>query len=97
MDLSSISQFSAAAAAAPSESAQAPVSTEQRASTHALIKAVKAINAARLFGPENELTFFRDPTTNHVLTRVINRESHEVVFQIPSEDVLRMAEESTER
>jgi len=93
MDISSISHFPAPAMASKSISTPAPPSAADRAVNQTLIQAVKAVNAADLFGPENEVTFVRDPHSNRLLTRVISRASHELVAQIPSEEVLRMAEE----
>jgi uncharacterized FlaG/YvyC family protein len=58
-----------------------------------LIHAVKAVNATDLFGQDNELTFVLDRNTRRAVVRIVNRETREVVEQIPSEYVLRMAEE----
>lgn len=93
MDISSISHLPAPATASKVTSTPAPPSAADRAANQAVIQAVQAINAADLFGPENELTFVKDPHSNRLLTRVISRSSHELVAQIPSEEVLRMAEE----
>ena len=95
MNLSSIQNLPAPAAAASESLTPGPPSAGQRASAQSLIRAVKAINAADLFGPQNELTFIKDRGSNQVVTRVIDRDSHEVVMQIPSEQVLRLAEEIT--
>lgn len=67
-----------------------PVSQDQRD----LIKAVKAVNAAELFGEENELTFVLDRNSRQAVVRIINRNTKEVVEQIPSEQVLRLAEQA---
>lgn len=69
-------------AISPSE--RAPQKTE-------LIEAVKAINRAELFGFDNELTFVMDPDTHRPIMRIINRDTREVVRQLPSEYVLRLA------
>jgi uncharacterized FlaG/YvyC family protein len=95
MDISSIPHLPAPATASNETSTPAPPRAGERAAAQALIQAVKAINAADLFGPENELTFIKDPHTNRMLTRVIARDSHQLVAQIPSDEVLRMAEEIT--
>jgi len=58
-----------------------------------MIKAVKAIQATDLFGQESELTFVFDRETHRALVRVVNKETKEVVLQIPPEYVIRMAEE----
>lgn len=63
--------------------------TEQRE----LIKAVKALNKTDLFGYNSELTFIFDRNSHRALVRVIDKQTHEVVMQIPPEYVIRMAEE----
>jgi len=88
MEISSVSNI-ASHAAAPVEQAQ-PATQEQRN----LIQAVKAVNAAELFGQDNELTFVLDHATRKAIVRIINRQTGEVVEQIPAEYVLRMAEEN---
>lgn len=91
----SISHLPAYAAASAQSSTPAPLTPEERAAAQSVIQAVKAINSADLFGPENEVTFVKDPNSNRLLTRVVTRDSHELVAQIPSNEVLRMAEEFT--
>jgi len=91
----SISHLPAYAAASAPSSTPGPLTPDQRAAAQSVIQAVKAVNSADLFGPENEITFVKDPNSNRLLTRVVTRDSHELVAQIPSEEVLRMAEEFT--
>jgi flagellar protein FlaG len=67
----------------------APVSEEQRM----LLHAIRAVNSAEMFGQDNELTFVVDRHTRRALVRIVNRETGEVVRQIPAEYVLRIAEE----
>jgi len=69
--------------------APAPVSQEQRS----LIQAVKAVNAAEVFGEDRELTFAIDRQSKRVVTRIINRTTGELIDQIPPEYVLHLAEE----
>lgn len=57
----------------------------------ALIKAVRAINATALFGENYELTFVLDRETNRPLLRIIDRETREVVRQLPPEYTIRLA------
>jgi flagellar protein FlaG len=74
---------------APPDPGQArPASRDQRE----LIQAVKAVNQAELFG-QNELTFVFDPKTRRTVVRIVNRETREVVDQIPEEYVLNLADE----
>jgi len=58
-----------------------------------LIHAVKAVNASEMLGHDNELTFVLDKAARRAVVRIVNRQTREVVQQIPSEYVLRMAEE----
>ena len=69
--------------------APSPATQDQRD----LIKAVKAVNAAELFGQDNQVTFLLDRSTRKAVVRIVNKSTHEMVAQIPSETVLRMAEE----
>jgi len=61
--------------------------TEQRE----LIQAVKAVNAAELFGQNSELTFVMDRETSRPVVRLIDRKTQEIIRQIPPEYLLRMA------
>lgn len=86
MDVSSINMqpWTAAAHVAPVE-----IHPAQRE----VIQAVKALNAAEMFGQENELLFQMDRQARRVVVQVVNRETREVVSQVPPEYLLRMAEE----
>jgi uncharacterized FlaG/YvyC family protein len=79
---------------APAEpAAPAPVTEEQRA----LIQAVKAVNAAEVFGENKEITFVMDRQAKRMVVRIVNSENGKVVDQIPPEYLLRLAEESKGR
>lgn len=58
-----------------------------------LVQAVRAVNAAELFGDRSELTFVIDRRTNMALVRVVDKESGEVVRQFPPEYLLALSEE----
>jgi uncharacterized FlaG/YvyC family protein len=73
--------------------ASAEVTPQKAAENRSLIQAVKALNGTEMFGQDNHLAFQRDPETKQMVIQVINQKTHEVVLQIPSEDVLRLAEE----
>lgn len=66
-------------------------SADQKPEHREVIRAVRAINNAELFGEERQLRFQRDPETQRIVIRVVNRNTGEVVMQIPSEEVLRLA------
>jgi len=74
----------------------APVATipaDQAAENREVVRAVKALNGTEMFGEENQLTFRRDPQSQRMVIRVVNRETEEVVSQIPAEYLLRLAED----
>jgi uncharacterized FlaG/YvyC family protein len=75
----------------PAEPAAVPSITQAQRD---LIQAVKAIEPAELFGPNNKLTFVWDRTTGRMQVRIVNSKTGEVVNQVPPEYVLRLAEES---
>jgi uncharacterized FlaG/YvyC family protein len=74
--------------------ASAPeTSPEKAAENRSVIRAVKALNGTEMFGHENQLTFQRDPQSQRMVIQVVNRETHEVVAQIPQEYLLMLAED----
>ena len=74
--------------------APAPVAPVNKASENReVVQAVKAVNGAEMFGAENELSFQRDPQSKRMVVKVVNRKTREVLSQIPSETVLRLAED----
>ena len=68
-----------------------------REERRALIQAVRAVNAADLYGQENELSFTFDRASQRAVVRIVDRKTREVVQQFPSEQVLRLAEELKQR
>ena len=66
---------------------------EQLNERRQLIQAVKALNATELFGQDNELIFGLDREGRRPVLRIVNRETRELVRQIPPEYALRMAEQ----
>lgn len=91
MNISSISNLASHLNA--STPAVQPPTQDQKS----LIQAVKAVNAAELFGQENELTFFIDRAAKIAVVRIVNKKTGEVVQQIPNEHVLKLAEERNGR
>jgi uncharacterized FlaG/YvyC family protein len=73
---------------------QAPrIPPEVAAENRSLVRAVNALNGTKMFGHDNHLIFERDPYTKRMVLQVVNGKTHEVVFQIPSKEVLRLAED----
>ena len=93
MDAIAISHF-AALMGAPTESATParPVTPDQRVQIQAVKAAVETVNESGQLGSGNQLSIFVDRKTNQAVVRVVNRQSGDVVLQIPNEQVLRMAE-----
>jgi flagellar protein FlaG len=56
-----------------------------------LIEAVAMINRSELLGQDRELTFQMDRETGRPVIRVVNRQTREIVQQIPPEYVLNVA------
>lgn len=92
MDTSSIIN-AAAIMGVPAAAALPPVTPDQRALIQSVKAAAKAVNDAQPFGENNELTFFLDRNARQAVVRIVNRDTGEVIQQIPNEQVLRMAEE----
>jgi flagellar protein FlaG len=55
-------------------------------------QAIAAINNSNIFGLDRELTFSLDRTTHQMLLRVIDRDTHQTIMQLPPDYVIRMAE-----
>jgi uncharacterized FlaG/YvyC family protein len=89
MDISGVNR---SAPAAPALITPSPVETQ--AQQREVIQAVKALNAAEMFGEHNQLQFQKDPDTHKMVVQVVNRETGELVSQIPPKYVLEMAARS---
>jgi uncharacterized FlaG/YvyC family protein len=74
----------------PTPAVATPV--ENSPSNRDVVQAVKALNGTDMFG-ENELTFQKDPQTHRMVIKIVNRDTQEVVMQIPPEYVLELAED----
>lgn len=85
MEISSVQLAANYAAAAP-----AP---ERVSEQRELIRAVHALNATDLFGENRELSFAMDRDTKRPVIRIVDRDTREVIQQIPPEYALRLAEE----
>ena len=57
-----------------------------------LIRSVKSIDAAELFGEGRELTFALDRDTKRPVVRVVDQQTGEVLWQSPPEYMLRLAQ-----
>jgi uncharacterized FlaG/YvyC family protein len=58
-----------------------------------VVRAVGAVNKAGLAGDDRQLVFQRDAQTQKMVIRLVDRNTSEVISQIPPEYVLRLAED----
>jgi uncharacterized FlaG/YvyC family protein len=65
--------------------------------TPEMAHAVTAINAAKLFGQDSELTFAMDRESKRTIIRLVDRKTGKVIQQIPTENVLLMAQDARKR
>ena len=70
-----------------------PLTPRERAEQGRLIQAVKSVNQSGVFGSSDELTFTSDPESGRPVIQLVNRETKEVVRQIPAEYLLRLSED----
>ena len=86
MDVTSIRSFGGFGASSGT------LTAEQSAERRQLVQAVRAVNESRALG-RNQLIFMVDSHTRRPIIRVEDRETHELVLQIPPEYVLRLAQD----
>jgi uncharacterized FlaG/YvyC family protein len=58
-----------------------------------IIQAVRNLNAAEMMGYENQLQFRIDRQAKRMRVHLIRRQTGEVIEEVSSEDVLRLAED----
>ena len=92
MDINSVSRTLHTSVATES-----PIPVEKAAENREVVQAIKALNGTEMFGQDNQLMFQRDPKSQRMVVRVVNRKTNEVISQIPAEYVLRLAEELKKR
>ena len=92
MNIIGIQSVERTSAESTAAAAATRLTTEQKAEQQELVHAVKAVNASGLMGSDQELTFSMDRQAKRMVVRVVDRETHEVLLQIPNEQVLRMAQ-----
>jgi len=86
MDISAI-QTDAYSLSQATHSASAEVTQRRQ-----VIQAARTVNESGVMG-QNQLVFLVDRQTHRPIIRVEDRETHEVVMQLPPEYVLRLADE----
>ena len=73
-----------------------PISPQEREVQQKLIRAVESVNSSHLFGQSTELTFSYDRHSRKTILQIIDRETKEVIRQLPPEYLLRLAQELEE-
>jgi len=73
------------------------VSPEIATQNRELVQAVRAVNGSEMLGLDEELDYQLDAATKHLVVRILNRNTKEVLTQVPPEYVLRMAEDLKSR
>ena len=71
--------------------ADVQITPQQRAERTALVLATKAANELQSFGPTSEVTFSIDRVTHKPLLQIVDRQTREVIAQLPPEYLLRIA------
>ena len=69
-----------------------PVDAAEVAQRRELIQAARSVNKSGMLG-QNQLVFLIDRATHRPIILVEDRETHEVVLQLPPEYVLRLAQD----
>jgi flagellar protein FlaG len=69
-----------------------PAAADRGAHNREVVQAVRALNQAEMFGQENQLEFHRDSGSRRMVIRIVNRNTREVVSQVPPDYVLRLAQ-----
>jgi uncharacterized FlaG/YvyC family protein len=73
----------------PAQASQIPAA--ETAQRRQLIQASRFVNESGMLG-QNQLVFLFDRATHRPIIRVEDRETHEVILQLPPEYVLRLAQ-----
>jgi flagellar protein FlaG len=69
----------------------APTSAQNNATARQIVSAVREINKSELMGEGRQLTFTRDPETRQPVIQIVDQNTGDVIDQLPSETVLRLA------
>lgn len=86
MDVNALSRIAQAAPAVAT-----PVSADDATQKRQVVQAVTALNKSEMFGEDNHLEIQRDPDSKRLVVKVVNRNTGDVVSQVPAEYVLRLA------
>jgi flagellar protein FlaG len=73
-----------------------PLTPQEQVQRQQLIRAVDSVNSTHLFGQSTELTFSYDRHARKTVLQIVDRETKEVIRQLPPEYLLQLAEELDE-
>ena len=76
---------------APVAAAGVSVDNDQAAQNREIVQAVKAVNNAELYGPNQEIVYQQDTASKRMVVRVVDSATKQVLVQIPPEYVLALA------
>ena len=88
MDVNALSRITQALPAAATA-----IPPDKAAENRQVVQAVKALNQTEMFGEDNGLEFQKDPDTQRMVVKIVNRKTNDVISQIPPEYILRLAED----
>jgi uncharacterized FlaG/YvyC family protein len=73
--------------------AQAVTPVQRQPEHTEIIKAVRAANKSELFGDNYEATFIVDGKSRKPIVRIVDKQTHEVIREIPAKYLQRLAED----
>jgi uncharacterized FlaG/YvyC family protein len=88
MDVNALSRITQALPAAATA-----IPADKAAENREVVQAVKALNNTEMFGQDNDLVFQKDPQSQRMVIKIINRKTNDVISQIPPEYVLALADD----
>jgi uncharacterized FlaG/YvyC family protein len=86
MDVNALNRITQALPAAATA-----IPVDKAAENREVVQAVKALNNTEMFGQNNDLVFQKDPQTQRMVIKIIDRKTKDVISQIPPEYVLALA------
>lgn len=90
MEISTVQTGSLMQAMSLTQSQPSPEILQER---REVVKAVKKLNQSEFYGNSSELQIAVDRATKRPVVRLVDKETQEILRQIPEEYILRMAEE----
>ena len=74
-----------------------PIDPKVAAKNRLVSEAVKALNVAGAAGGSHQFSIAIDPATREAVVRIVDSTTNELVEQLPSEYILRVAQQLSER